>query len=126
MGGGKLLSGVALTQGAFYLATGIWPLIDVDSFQAVTGPKTDLWLVRTVGVLVTVIGAVLVTAARRRNFSIEITLLAIGSALGLAAIDVIYVLSGTILPIYLADAAAEIGLAGGWAFARARVSEHGS
>jgi hypothetical protein len=67
-----------------------------------------------------------VTVARRRNFSIEITLLAIGSALGLAAIDVIYVLSGTISPIYLADAAAEIGLAGGWAFARARVSEHGS
>lgn len=126
MAGGKLLPGVALTQGAFYLATGIWPLIDVDSFQAVTGPKTDLWLVRTVGVLVTVIGAVLVTVARRRNFSIEITLLAIGSALGLAAIDVIYVLSGTISPIYLADAAAEIGLAGLWAFARARVSEHGS
>ena len=114
---GKLLPGIALMQGAFYLATGLWPLIDIGSFQAVTGPKTDLWLVRTVGVLVTVIGAMLVTAARRQQLGAEAVLLAVGSALGLAAIDVVYVLSGTISRIYLADAAAEIGLSAMWAFA---------
>jgi hypothetical protein len=115
---GKLLPRIALVQGVFYLATGIWPLIDIDSFQAVTGPKMDLWLVRTVGVLVAVIGAVLVTAARRQRLSAEIMLLAVGSALGLAAIDIIYVLSGTISPIYLADAVAEIGLVAGWILGR--------
>jgi hypothetical protein len=36
---------VALVQGAFYVATGVWALVDLDSFMAVTGPKTDLWLV---------------------------------------------------------------------------------
>jgi hypothetical protein len=113
----KLLPAIALTQGAFYLATGLWPLIDIDSFQAVTGPKTDLWLVRTVGVLVTVVGLVLLTAARRRSIGAEIGLLAVGSALGLAAIDIIYVLCRTIAPIYLADAVAEIGLCAAWAFA---------
>jgi hydrogenase/urease accessory protein HupE len=118
---GKLLPGIALTQGTFYLATGIWPLLDIDSFQAVTGPKTDLWLVRTVGVLVAVIGAVLVTGARRRTLGPEITLLAVGSALGLAAIDIIYVLGGTISPVYLADAVAEIGLAAIWALGWRRV-----
>ena len=115
---GKLLPTIALVQGVFYLATGIWPLIDIDSFQAVTGPKMDLWLVRTVGVLVAVIGAVLVTAARRQRLGAEIMLLAVGSALGLAAIDIIYVLSGTISPIYLADAVAEIGLVAAWILGR--------
>jgi hypothetical protein len=114
---GKLLPGIALMQGAFYLVTGLWPLVDIGSFQTVTGPKTDLWLVRTVGVLVTVIGAVLVTAARRQQVGTETVLLAVGSALGLATIDVIYVLSGTISPVYLADAAAEIGLSAMWALA---------
>ena len=43
-------------------ATGIWPLLDIESFQDVTGSKTDLWLVRTVGVLVAVIDGVVLLA----------------------------------------------------------------
>lgn len=50
------LSVVAALQGLFYLATGVWPLIHIDSFLAVTGSKTDLWLVYTVGLLVSVVG----------------------------------------------------------------------
>jgi hypothetical protein len=105
---------LALIQGLFYVATGIWPLIDIVSFQAVTGPKTDLWLVRTVGVLVAVIGAVLIAASRSRRVTPEIVLLAAGSALGLAGIDLRYALAGRISPVYLADAAVEISLALLW------------
>jgi hypothetical protein len=113
---------LALVQAVFYLATGIWPLLDIVSFQMVTGPKTDLWLVRTVGVLVAVIGAVLLSAARRRRVTEEIVLLAAGSALGLATIDLVYALSGRISAVYLADAAVELGLAALWllAWRRAR------
>jgi energy-converting hydrogenase Eha subunit E len=114
----KVLQRVAVTQGAFYLATGVWPLIDIDSFQAVTGPKVDLWLVRTVGVLVSVIGVVLITAARRRRIGLEVALLAVGSALGLATIDAVYALSGVISPVYLADAAVELALVAAWMFCR--------
>jgi hypothetical protein len=109
-----MLPKLALIQGVFYVLTGVWPLIDIVSFQVVTGPKVDLWLVRTVGVLVTVIGAVLLSASRSHRINREILLLAVGSALGLAAIDLVYALSGRISAIYLADAAAEIGLAGLW------------
>jgi hypothetical protein len=104
-------------QGAYYALTGAWPILDADSFQWVTGPKVDLWLVRTVGVLVMVIGLVLMVAARRRALSAELALLAAGSALGLAAIDIVYVTGGTIPPIYLLDAAAELVLVGLWLFA---------
>jgi hypothetical protein len=71
-------------------------------------------------VLVTVIGAVLLLAWRTRRVTGEVVLLAVGSALALAAIDVVYVSNGTISPIYLLDAAAEVGLTGAWLLARSR------
>jgi hypothetical protein len=44
-------------QAAYYLATGLWPLVHLPSFEAVTGPKTDDWLVHMVGLLAGVIAA---------------------------------------------------------------------
>jgi fatty acid desaturase len=106
----KLAIGLCWVQGVYFFITGIWPLVDIESFQWVTGPKTDLWLVRTVGVLIAVIAAAILLAAWRKNVSPEIKLLAIGSAAGLTAIDVIYVSLDVIAPIYLLDAAAEVVL----------------
>jgi hypothetical protein len=105
---------LALAQGVFYVATGLWAVVDLDSFMAVTGPKTDHWLVKTVGILVAVIGAVLLLSWRRGRVPPESVLLAVGSALSLAAVDVIYVSNGTIAPIYLLDAVAEVALALAW------------
>jgi hypothetical protein len=109
---------VALVQAAFYAFTGIWSLVGIRSFQKVTGPKADIWLVKTVGVLVTVIGGALGLAGYRKQITPEITALAIGSAAGLATIDVVYVAQKRIRPVYLLDAAAEIGLIGLWGLAR--------
>ena len=105
---------LALGQGLFYVLTGVWPLVSLDTFMRVTGPKTDGWLVKTVGVLVTAIGGALVLAGRRRHSPPEIPLLAVGSALGLAAIDVVYVWRGRIARVYLADAVGELALVLGW------------
>ena len=87
-------------QGLYCLVTGVWPLVSIDTFQAVTGPKTDHlvtgregdhWLVNTVAVLVTANALVLLLAAWRNRPTPEVVLLAVGSALGLFAIDVVYV-----------------------------------
>jgi hypothetical protein len=111
-------------QGPYYFLTGVWPLVSIRTFQLVTGPKTDNlptgleadhWLVMTAGVLITAISLTLLTAAWRRTTQLEIAVLAIGSALGLTAIDVIYVWRGVIAPIYLVDAAVEVPLIFGWA-----------
>jgi hypothetical protein len=112
--------GVARVQGGFYALTGVWALVDLDSFMAVTGPKTDLWLVKTVGALVTVIGGVLLFAGWRRRVTRDVLLLGIGAALSFATIDVVYVSAGRISKIYLLDAAAEVGLAIAWALAKRR------
>lgn len=111
---------VAAVQGVFYLATGVWPLVHAESFLAVTGPKTDLWLVYTVGVLVAVVGAVLLRAASSGRTTPEVVLLAVGSALALAAIDAIFVSRGVIPPVYLADAAVEVLLVVWWGAAVSR------
>src|SRR5947209_8975750 len=114
------------TQGLYYLTTGLWPLISIRTFQMVTGPKTDHlptgreadhWLVMTVGLLVTAIAVTMLTAAWRRSFSPEIVVLAIGSAIGLTAIDIIYVARHVIEPIYLVDAAIEVPLIFAWLLA---------
>ena len=110
----RLILSLALVQGAFYVATGIWGLVDLESFQAVTGPKTDLWLVRTVAMLVLAIGGVLLVAAARLRLTFELALLAIGSALGLAAIDIVHARADIISDVYLLDALVELLLAAGW------------
>lgn len=105
---------LCLVQGFYYLLSGLWPVVSMSSFLKVTGPKADLWLVKTVAVLVSVIGGVLLLAAARQQNAPEILLLAVASALGLAAIDVIYVSKKVIGPIYLADAAVELALVVFW------------
>lgn len=112
---------LALTQGGYYLLTGVWPLLSMRTFEAVTGRKRDRWLVKTVGVLVSVIGWVLLRGGLRRQLPSDLPLLATGSALGLAGIDAVYVARGRISPVYLLDAAAELLLALGWAWARGAV-----
>src|SRR4051812_33045349 len=81
----------AIGQALFYAATGVWSLLGIRSFQKVTGPKTDVWLVKTVGALVTVIGGVLGLAGIRKEQSLETPILGAGSAAALAAIDIVYV-----------------------------------
>ena len=109
---------VARVQAIYFLVTGIWPLLHMRSFEWVSGPKVDRWLVKTVSVLITVIGGTIGLAARRRRITPEIELLAVGGASGLAAIDVFYVARGRIRWVYALDALGELGLAAGWLYSR--------
>ena len=94
-----------------------WALVDIESFQKVTGPKSDLWLVKTVGLLLVVIGAGLLVAAYRDQYDPALILIAMGSAAALLAIELVYVAQGTISRIYLVDALVEAGLIAWWGFA---------
>jgi hypothetical protein len=105
---------LARVQALFYIVTGVWPFLSMRSFEAVTGPKVDRWLVKTVGALVAVIGGALALASRRRQLAPEIVLAAAGSAAALAAIDTVYVAKRRIPPVYLLDAVAELALVAGW------------
>ena len=49
---------LAHAQGGYYAITGVWPLVHMRSFEAVTGPKQDHWLVHTVAGLLVVNGKI--------------------------------------------------------------------
>jgi hypothetical protein len=112
--GADLGTALAGAQGAFYVASGLWPVVHMRSFEAVTGPKVDRWLVRTVGGLLGVVGAALWSAARSRRLSREIALLGAGTAAVLTAVDITYAGRRRISPVYLLDAAVETALVAAW------------
>ncbi len=105
---------VARLQGAVFVVSGVWPLLSMRTFEAITGPKHDRWLVRTVGLLAAAIGTDLLVGARRGRAA-ERRLIGVGSALSFAAIDVWYVTRGRISRVYLLDAAMELAFAAAWA-----------
>jgi hypothetical protein len=122
----SLAIGLCWVQGSYWLVTAVWPLISIKSFQAVTGPKTDHlvtgreadhWLVNTVGMLILADAIVFLSAAIRKQVSVDVATLAVLSAAALVAIDVVYSLRGTISRIYLADAVIEIILIALWGVA---------
>jgi hypothetical protein len=114
---------IALAQSAYYLLTGVWPLVSLKTFEAVTGPKTDRWLVQTVGLLAASTGAGLAYGAHRGRVAPETRTIAVLSALSFAAIDVYYVYRRRIAPVYLLDAVAEAALAAAWLRTSARGDE---
>jgi hypothetical protein len=105
---------LSIGQGLFYMITGFWPLFSRRSFEKVTGPKHDFWLVNTVGVIIGSVGLVLISAGYHRRVTPEIRCLAVGTAASLSGIDIFYVSKRRIPRIYLLDAAAEIGLITVW------------
>jgi hypothetical protein len=63
------------------------------------------------------VGVTLIVAAIRGRIAPEVAVAALGSAAGLAGIDLLFVSRSAISWIYLLDAAAEIGLITWWAVA---------
>lgn len=95
-------------QGTYFFVTGIWPILSIRTFQLVTGPKTDLWLVKTVGALAASIGVGLIVAAIRNAFVPEIITISLCSAFAFMCIDIYYVVKRVIIPGYLLDAIVEL------------------
>jgi hypothetical protein len=112
--GGALLDRPELAQCLYYGLTGIWPWVHMPSFLWVTGPKTDLWLVQTVGALIVAVAVALGVAAWRRERTASVVCLAVGSAAALLFVDVYFVAQRVIPPVYLLDAAAEVGIIALW------------
>ena len=101
---------VAIAQGAFYVATGLWPIVSMRSFEIASGPKREKWLVKTMGAFIAAVGGAMLLQPSR-----ALGVLAAGA---LAGADLWYVGKGRIARSYLLDAAAELGLVAAWALAQ--------
>lgn len=101
----RYLKVVLLAQGIYYILTGIWPLVDVDSFMLFTGQKTDIWLVKAMSCLFCAIGISLILGRKEKNIVGPLSIL---SAFSLAVIDFYYSSEGVISEVYKIDGAAQL------------------
>jgi hypothetical protein len=110
----KIYKNLLLSQGGYFLLTGVWPLFSIESFMAITGPKVEAWLVQVAGVLIAGIGLSLLAASRDRYRRLPTLVLGMASAGGLLGVDVIFYLSGDIGAVYLMDAVVEFVFVALW------------
>lgn len=96
------------------MVSGLWSVLAPRSFQRVTGHKFEGWLLKTVGLLVTVAGAALLEAARHDRVTPELRLLGVGTAASVGGVDAWYAARRRISPVYLVDAAVEGALVALW------------
>lgn len=108
---------VAKLQGLYWAIGAAWPVVHMQSFLLVTGPKEELWLVRCLSLLMIVIGAVLLFAAYKHRITPELKWLSAGGTAVMAFTDFFYVIDGTLPPIYLLDGLAELLLFALWLWA---------
>ncbi|MBT1699198.1 hypothetical protein KK083_20040 [Fulvivirgaceae bacterium PWU4] len=104
----KLLKYLLIVQAAYIFLTALWPIVDIRSFMAVTGYKTDIWLVKTVGALLIPVALTLVMYLYIRTDRRPAFLLGSGTAAAFICIDFYYALTDVISDIYLADGFPEI------------------
>ena len=103
------LKTVITIQVIYYFITAIWPLLHIKSFEYITGPKKENWLVYTVSVLLLGYCGTVFYGMGNANFpSSELVVLSALNALGLMLIDIIFVVRKTISKVYLGDAVAEL------------------
>ncbi|WP_189241574.1 hypothetical protein [Planobispora rosea] len=114
--GGERPAGLwrARAHGAFNVASGVWPLMHLPSFEKVFGPKEDDWLVRTVAGLLLGVGWTQLRAGSTPEGMRNARRIGVATAATLLAIDLVYVPRGRIRATYLLDAAAEIAWLAVW------------
>ncbi|MFF0558977.1 hypothetical protein ACH4ZU_30265 [Streptomyces sp. NPDC020472] len=83
----------------------MWPLIHRRSFEGITGPKADVWLLQTVSGLLVAIGWAQIRGAGTAAGTAGARRLGTGTAVTLLMVDVGYATSGRIRRVYLLDAA---------------------
>jgi hypothetical protein len=104
----KLFPLLIIAQSSYIFVTAIWPIIDIESFMYVTGPKTDIWLVKTVGALLIPVSLSMVSHFRTNGEKFPALILGAGTASAFICVDLYYALSDVISDIYLIDAALEV------------------
>jgi hypothetical protein len=102
-----LLYALGFIHALYFIVIGIWPVLDINSFMFFTGEKKDIWMAKALGLLMTIIGLMLISAIIRNKLIMEIIMLIIFSAMALAGVEFYFGWNDMISEIYLLDAAAE-------------------
>jgi len=108
---------IPFVQGLYFFLTAVWPLLHIESFQLVTGFKTDIWLVDTVAFLLIPYAFICFSVAFKFLIvSKPIILTMILMGISLAFVELIYFLNGTIKWVYGTDAVLQLIFVIWWVF----------
>lgn len=120
----SLLDWVFAFQGSYYLLTGLWPVVHLESFETVTGPKDSIFLLHMVSALIIVVAITLLLSLKNEKTR-SILFLAVGAPLSFMSIEIFY--RAQIQWVYFLDFAVEAiilaALAYGYIASRRQVSE---
>lgn len=114
----KQIKTILLIQGFYLTLTAVWPLVSMQSFLQVTGPKYDLWLVNTVSLLLLPVGLLLlVKAICFTGVWDSLFIVGLLNAAALAIADFYFGLKGIVSPVYLVDGLCQLGFVLAWSIA---------
>lgn len=97
-----LIKYVLLILGLYYLLTGLWSIIDIESFSDFTRYRGDFFLKHTAGVLFSVLGLIFTYSAIKERFVAEIKYFALLTTVGVMAVEFYYLPKiGNPLPFWI-------------------------
>jgi hypothetical protein len=117
----KIIRILLLVQGVYTMLTALWGLIDIHSFMLVTGPKTDIWLVKTVSAILVCVGLTLLTNLKSGENLSPRVILSVSSAVALSCIDFYYAEAGVIRRVYEVDGIMQLLILLTWGIIMARM-----
>src|SRR5690625_7400903 len=92
----KELARLMMIQGIYYGLTGLWPLLHMSSFIKITGPKSDLGLGQTVGMIILFVGCGFIVAGARKSGNVTLYNIALGLKHGFIGIENVYGFFGVV------------------------------
>lgn len=110
----KVIRYLVAIQSCYLLLTALWPLIDIDSFMLITGPKQDVWLVKTVAVLLIPVALCLSTYLLTGGSYVYPMVLGSMIPIAFMSIDFYYAGKNVISDVYLIDGIIQVIFFGAW------------
>jgi len=95
-------------QGLYYVATGLWPVVAVDSYMSAAGQESHAWAARTLGAAVAAVGVALAAELVPDRVARG---LALGTAVVLAAGATYFAARGKGVPVNVTDGLLQAGFA---------------
>jgi hypothetical protein len=111
---------VPVVQGAMYVATGLWPIVHIQSFERMAGPRASRGLVRTFGAVMATVGLSLLLRGMRRSRQQTASPLGAVGSLALSMANSVYAGRGRISPVSISRVIAQTALLVAWVMRRRR------
>lgn len=116
MGVNRFFVWLLVIQSAYALLTAVWPIVHIQSFMEVTGYKTDVWLVKTVGALLIPVAVTMLSFLYFQSDRRQAALLGMTTAVAFASIDFYYALTDVISDVYLGDGVVQLIFLASWLY----------